>query len=493
MNVVFLALSTFSADKDTGELPVSELYYGNELIGRYHYQLEPVIMLLKHQGVDVDKVFMVCTKKTKSEKEFSLDGVTKTCSEEQFFRNYIKEQLGDNVDVISFDVGEDEVEMVKSLIKNMRECNRDGNIRLTIDIHGGLRDTQMLIQSIITLLKYENIVPDDIYTVSYDQRSRQGVIDLADKTYDINQYVVGMSEFLSYGRTKTLEAYYKDQDSEFIDIIKDISDSIQLCHIRKFDNAIKKINEYVDGYVDKGNYDDIFMETIKSSFGLLMNKKGRNKVVNKVRWCVDNDFVQQALTIIESQMPTELLQRKVIVYETDENKCVPLYIREDDDNLTMTDKRVPLKEALKFKKPSWESEINFTLINWARENCCKKVSGKNNTRYIELMEIKGDSVDHYLYFKVPKGCLKQKCVINTDPREKAIKLRFVINEKLGVEGKRSLARLLMLHLALKGERNGSNHASNEDRATVDEVKTAINAYIELTDLVLERVKKKDKN
>ena len=59
-------------------------------------------------------------------------------------------------------------------------------------------------------------------------------------------------------------------------------------------------------------------------------------------------------------------------------------------------------------------------------------------------------------------------------------------KNLSSDGKYNLARLLMLHMALKDCRNESNHASSKERATIEEVKQAIYAYVELTKKVIEK-------
>lgn len=332
MNILFVALSTFHIDEKTREIIPSKAVDEDGELGLYYYQMEPVILLLKKMNVKIDKVFMLGTAKTSAVKEFKIKDKSYNTSENDYFESFIKSILGRDVYVELLEEKTSDIDTVKLVIGKLRECNKNNDIRLSIDIHGGLRDTQMLIQSIITLLKYERIVPEDIYTVNYDPKERKGIIELANETYDINRYVLGMSEFLSYGRVKSLEEYYAKSDNRFIEIVKEISDSIQLCHIRKFDSGIKKMHEYVEGYINNDTYDDIFIDSIKASFGQLMDKKERNMVTNKVRWCVENDFIQQALTIIESQMPTELLNRNVLEYETDQDKQVDLYEEDPDGN-----------------------------------------------------------------------------------------------------------------------------------------------------------------
>ncbi len=375
-HILFLALSTLRISKESRNIEKSTLECAGESIGEYHYQLEPVVLYLKNKNIRVDYVVMLTTSDTGIKQEFIIDGVQRNESAESYFTDFIKRQFGDNTSILPIPETGSDIETVKTVINQLREIrNTEEEISLSIDIHGGFRNTQMLIQSIITLLQYENIIPSEIYSVNYNESTLMGSIVFAKNTYDINNYVAGMSEFLSYGRSRSLEFYYRDRDREFIDLIKEISDSIQLCHILKFDRAIKKMSEYVDNYEDKGDYNDLFISSIKAAYGELMDQRGRNKVVNKVKWCVDNDFVQQSLTIIESQMPGEFLQRNVISYKTDNDSRVRLYQENRLGELIEIHGGINFKEAIEYKKPEWETIINYSIIPWIRENCCEKQVG----------------------------------------------------------------------------------------------------------------------
>lgn len=489
-HVLFLALSTLRIDKNTREIEKSRLICKDELIGDYYYQLEPIVLYLKNKIICVDYIVMLGTDATNTKYDFIVDGKEKNESAESYFTGFIRNELGDNTKIISVQENNTDVETVKAVINKLREIKEsEKDITLSIDLHGGFRNTQMLIQSIITLLQYENILPSEIYSIVYDEGSRTGEIVFAKDTYDINNYLTGMSEFLSFGRSKSLELYYKDRDREFTDLIKEISDSIQLCHILRFDNAIKKMNDYIDNYQEKGDYNDLFISSIESSYGDLMDKKGRNKVVNKVKWCVENDFIQQALTIIESQMPKEFLQRNVISYKTDGEQKVKLYQEDVQGGLNEISGGIILEDAIEYKKPDWETTINYSIIPWIRENCCDKVEGqKGKTIYVDRIEIAGDSAEKYYNIWIDNNCLSQDCIIRgVDYHRNVIKLGFALNPKLKDKDRRNLARLFMLHNALKNERNGANHASSKARAFVDEVKTAILAYISLSQKIFDVV------
>ena len=128
------------------------------------------------------------------------------------------------------------------------------------------------------------------------------------------------------------------------------------------------------------------------------------------------------------------------------------------------------------------------MVPWIRENLLER--DENQNRYINLMKIDGTDKNRYINWDINST---QSTFLNdikisfrNNGQQQYIKLKFDINKNLSSDGKYNLARLLMLHMALKDCRNESNHASSKERATIEEVKQAIYAYVELTKKVIEK-------
>lgn len=488
-DILLLALSTLRIDKNSHEVAQSNLIYEGKNIGVYHYQLEPILHLYKYRNEEPESIIYLYTDKTDEKNEFMIDEVSYSCSARDYFEQKVREMFGD-VEVLPIKVTDD-VSTIKDVIKTLRKKYRGNpkDMQLTMDIHGAFRNTQMILQSIITLLRFEDIIPKDIYTVQYTDST--GTIEKVDEINDVNEFVSAMNEFLTYGRSKTLESYVNktNQNTELAVLIKDISDSIQLCNVGLFDESVKRMAEYVENYPKEGmgNYNDIFIDSIKASYGELMDKKKRSMVANKVKWCVDHDFIQQALTLIESDALEDLYNRNIIKFHYDypEEKSMNLYVgRIDKSSGTY-----PLKTALDLGKKSWESRINYSMVPWIRKNLMKK--SENENFYINPMAIKGTNTNRYYEWPINRfqsAFSKPKRIKFYSKNSRQwlyIDLNFDINRRLSEEGRYNLARLLMLHLALKECRNESNHASSKERATIEEVKQAIYAYVELTKTVIE--------
>ena len=325
-DILLLALSTLRIDKNSHEVAQSTLIYEGKKIGVYHYQLEPILHLYKSRNEKPETIIYLYTDKTDKEMKFVIDEKSYSCSARKYFEQKVHEMFVDvevgvlPIKMIPIKVTDD-VSTIKDVINALREkySGNPEDMQLTMDIHGAFRDTQMILQNIITLLRFEDIIPKDIYTVKYTDST--GTIEKVDEINDVNEFVSAMNEFLTYGRSKTLESYVNktNQNTDLAALIKDISDSIQLCNVRLFDESIKSMAEFVKNYPEKGmgNYNDIFIDSIKASYGELMDEKKRSMVANKVKWCVDHDFIQQALTLIESDALEDLYNRNIIKFHYD--------------------------------------------------------------------------------------------------------------------------------------------------------------------------------
>lgn len=482
--VLFLGLSTFNLSKDieTEQQILKEnclLYKGNN-IGRYFYQMEPILLLYKHLDLQIDEVIYLYTSKTEENKTFICDELELNTSARAYFDKRVEVLFPGCKSEGVEEVDNQDVLTVKKVINRIRECCKAEDIQLVIDNHGGLRSTYILIQGIISLLKFEGINPDIIYTVEHDRDKSVGEIK---RSNDISSFIAGMNEFLTYGRPNTLEAYYEGtgKEEKLVKIMRDISDSIQLCQISDFDNSIKEMSEYIANYKEEGNYTDLFIESVKKSYGSLMDQKARNKVTNKIKWCVDNDYIQQALTIIESQMPDEFERRNVVnyIYDDVENKEVKRYriVFSDGTRSEIEDGSIKLKDALENAKQDWERTINYAFVRWLQKNCNSEFDISESEDYDYKNRDSGDSL---------MDRVREIYLSMDNRRQYIVKLGFKIHDDLDI---RQVKNLFELHLALKAYRNQTNHSSGRNRPGVNAVKAAIYSYIDMADEMIDKVKK----
>lgn len=369
INVLLLALSTFSYDKSKKEYIVSETkfsYKDSICIGRY--QLDPVPKLLskelnqKHERLDY--VIGFCTTKKDAEGNLLEPEVVKTksvfvpiqesgekglvnISELDYFEKQIRAYLPDDeiqrlIPVI-IDEGNPATGIEKA-IKTIRNLGRDsddeliGNVHLYLDSHGGFRDVQLTLQAVISLLGRDEITVEDSYSVKYGSGHNSVTIDKSTEMFD---FASGINEFINYGRLQSLEKYFSnrllennDEINALLGILKKISDSISICDTMKFEEGLKQLTEYFSSGREfrKLDYLSIFADTIKNDFeGLLC--PGRT-VVDEIKWCLRKSFYQQALTLIEARMPREFVRNGLRYYCDESNSDVAKTVFDEFYNAT---------------------------------------------------------------------------------------------------------------------------------------------------------------
>ena len=146
------------------------------------------------------------------------------------------------------------------------------------------------------------------------------IVDLK-STYDLFELLNGVNEFTSFGKSKTLSNYYnkiwKDEKyteiNELIETMNDFSDMMSLCMVEDIDEIMKKLNQKIieaEKIKNKINSNEnqlmnyMFFNLIKEIKKKFYLEDGEEiTYINLIRWCLDNDLIQQALTLYVEKMP----------------------------------------------------------------------------------------------------------------------------------------------------------------------------------------------
>lgn len=349
-NVLILALSTFRArkienneDENIFAVEQSIWSYGEEN-GVYYHQAEPIPMMMSKEKAP-DYCIVLGTKETSKEQNFIFLGADNNDvvseSAEEYLKNKLKE-VGEEKGVkVGYKYLEYEIEgsndtvsrnvekIVYDIVNYIRKISENYNVDLYVDEHGGLRDTQRVISSIVSLLDGEEHVIDDnkltkislkkVYTMG---KLVEGKYPIYESNYDIVDFVSGINEFLNYGRVDSLVKFYKNERGdeaenarELINILKNIASGIQLCDLNMFDEGLDRLKEYQKCLVDNNDisYLSIFKNTIFNEYGKIINAKNELvRLKEEVSWCTRKGYYQQALTIIEGRTPYVFKKEKIL-------------------------------------------------------------------------------------------------------------------------------------------------------------------------------------
>ena len=292
-NILLLNMSILRSD---GNITESSYCY-NGITVKGFGQLEAVPKLLIKEGKTPDIIIILASAATRKEVDFSIQSedstIAKRGSAVDFFKEQIAEASGNSVSfkVVELDKrnvshvehlknGEnreqdlnkkDVVSAVGNVVDIIRLLKRNNEkINLYLDIHGGPREDQVVIEAIINLLAMEDICITDAFSISGGGQNVP--IMNVTELFKIFNFVSAMNEFTNFGLGKSIKEYvsglsretYEDEFyKEISNGIGRISDALLLCRVNEFESALdsmQKIIEKRDHKIVINDYLDIFIK-----------------------------------------------------------------------------------------------------------------------------------------------------------------------------------------------------------------------------------------
>ncbi len=210
-----------------------------------------------------------------------------------------------------------------------------GYSKVYIDFTGGQRDMNFLMVAIIKFLQTTGLACGEIIysNINGDQRI---LMDM-DIQYQMFQLINATNEFLNTGSAKQLDNFFKlldttcgedtDKESnpvkEIVGLMKKYSEMINVCNLEKLDDTVQKLVEKIEEF-SKNESDNLYAQMFRSILPIIEERlyldhviyeNGNKKLVNYpyiIKWCLDNDMLQQALTVYVECMPKYYFDKKII-------------------------------------------------------------------------------------------------------------------------------------------------------------------------------------
>ncbi len=300
------------------------------------------INCLKEKGETLDSILCITSFRANGGKDGTKNNYDKNAYKhyermiETFYKDELKEENRPKLERISFDYDFDENiniqenERYKRLFESIDQHLEKGDEQrepdnIYIDYTSGMRDISFLI---ILIIRYLENIGIKCEGMIYSYRPPRGsneignnkIVDLK-STYDLFELLNGVNEFTSFGKSKTLSNYYnkiwKDEKyteiNELIETMNDFSDMMSLCMVEDIDEIMKKLNQKIieaEKIKNKINSNEnqlmnyMFFNLIKEIKKKFYLEDGEEiTYINLIRWCLDNDLIQQALTLYVEKMP----------------------------------------------------------------------------------------------------------------------------------------------------------------------------------------------
>ena len=340
VNILLLAMSTLNMINVCTYIFKDEQY---DIQGKYISALEPIpktlAEILAQKNEKLDAIYVLNTNQTINNLKDNLQQeiVNYADTQEKYSAyTYFKERCSclidpNNIYSISLEKEDQNIMDVETSLYELSQSLNDNylsngvKINLYVDIHGGLRSVQTTVDGIIMLMKdIENIELKDIYTGMFNTGEAAFKIESVTKDFEIFNFVSGIREFLSFGRSNGLVEFnksmeYKVEREELVDGINKISDSIVLNRMEKFTDNLKSLSSLVNTRdKEKGYYDTIKYLT-RANYQVKINNQDYNLLLEdsmnfpaQLQWCLDKNLLQQALMLIENRTARALEQAGIL-------------------------------------------------------------------------------------------------------------------------------------------------------------------------------------
>ena len=217
---------------------------------------------------------------------------------------------------------------VGQIVKKISEIEADV-VNLYIDMQGLETTEGYTILAVLSMLssdKNNKIHIKEIITSHLRPIEFAGVIDNREmERYDINNLVSGMSAFIRYGKVDEVQSYWDRRgiQDEHVDLLlyamRRVDEGISLCNISNLEFGIKLLKEVITSTVKEempevvSNIFRILEDTIRLDYGTLLEGDTLDEL-ELVKWAMRKKFYQQSLTIIESRMPKDMMERGIFYY-----------------------------------------------------------------------------------------------------------------------------------------------------------------------------------
>lgn len=227
--------------------------------------------------------------------------------------------------------GDNIVKIVQSLYKS-----DDVKINLYVDMQGLESSAGYSILAVLSILCGEAGSNFEIKEIITSHRSKDLFATPIDNNemarYEINTLMSGMEAFIKYGKVSIIENYWKktgiknDHIDRLVNAMRWVDDGISLCNISDLEYGIRLLKEvFKDPFMGElpefeSNVFQILERGIRNDYGALLTEKELN-CITLIKWAFRKKFYQQCITIIESRIPEELVERGIFYYwETDKDK-----------------------------------------------------------------------------------------------------------------------------------------------------------------------------
>ena len=237
---------------------------------------------------------------------------------DEYFSDVAREYTDDIIAVRDYSENEDSRDPAPLISEICSHISDDDKVY--IDTTGGPRTTANMIQLLTKILRYKGIENPASY---YTNIQNDNVIEDTKYFNELTDIADGINEFVHSGRSEQLQAIFSEKKNtdgavtELISEMKKFADNIRLCCVDDLSENLRRLSDAIEA-VEKTNAKDTYTAILKELLPVIRNKfftgsdNSKADYFRIIRWCVDNGFIQQALTIFTEKMPVYLFEKGIL-------------------------------------------------------------------------------------------------------------------------------------------------------------------------------------
>lgn len=417
--------------------------------------------------------------------EYFIDVITQFAKSQSdaYLNNRIQFEI---VEIPDYTMQED---VSKAVIEaSTRILESDNEINLFIDFNGGQRYIAFMILAISSLMKIRHVNISSVLTMNWGERDQQGRIPIRNMkdlflTIDL---AAGIKEYTNYGRTKGLKDYFGSTSNQriktLISEMSALAENLQLCRtdfvMDNRERLLKRLNEFIH----EEKKDSVDTETLLFYYvvsDILQEYRGLldGDLPDIIKWCIDHDFVQQAITFCTDQMPQYFMDNGILYPSKQEKtefsnflKCVAEKKKKDEFIPEFT-KKTFTKPGVAEENPlfAYYWMVNYLLFSFGDNrgplNDYKTVTANCHQNMKQLMFIGPSKEEMKKYYKISIPFIRTSCAKRTQ-NKLAQKTQWYLSCKRDVRAESRVKNCMdyvNMYYFLKDQRNSINHSDGESK------------------------------
>lgn len=208
------------------------------------------------------------------------------------------------------------------------EGNDNEKIRLYIDYNGGQRYFSLMLLALSNLLSHRGVELCKVLAMNYENRiaGKVQIQNLA-PIFACMDLTTAINEYTNYGRTRTLNRYFAPcvqsdpQIKELLQMLTDFAHNLLLCRTGAIESGKKLLLEKLEnfGKLPRPTTTNPDMEAYRTLFEFVsldiksqMQDLLSGSLPEMLRWCVEHDYLQQALTFFTELFPDYMWKNKIL-------------------------------------------------------------------------------------------------------------------------------------------------------------------------------------